>query len=458
MKTFKYLTLLLLGAATFAACSDDDGERGSGAPVIAVQDVAPAMFGDSITFHVNCKDAQGVPLSTLKAALFYGEEEVQNVTLRTKTDGDYTFKMYAPYFKDVPNGTANLTLTLQNIHFTKTETAVPIELKRPEYPALTLVTSSGREYKMLPDATNPYLFKALVASPDSKTVQGYIKVPTAKDAHQLTFGQGTEGVTQDETNPISFVNTARGTFEVTFNVLTYEYTPVYSPETAAQELVFSEADKEFNGELVQGRKYEFVGLDAFADPAWSYDSDFFERDSQGSFTFKAATGNYHITANTTRKGLQIWALKPGSTDPQTLSSDGSGAIWLIGNDGIAKPSFSYISGQGWWTDTDHALCLAPIGNKVYRISLTVGKELRANDINFKFFGQQGWGLEFKGESADAWLQTNNPYFIVGDGTNNHDSGNIYLADGVTLNDGETYVFTIDCSAGIAPATLSVTKQ
>lgn len=93
------------------------------------------------------------------------------------------------------------------------------------------------------------------------------------------------------------------------------------------------------------------------------------------------------------------------------------------------------------------------------MTLTVGKQLKAgNSVNFKFFGQAGWGTEFKGKAADYYLTTTNTTFLVGDGTGGHDDGNIYLQDGLQLTDGETYVFTIDCSKGTSPATLSVQKK
>jgi hypothetical protein len=43
-----------------------------------------------------------------------------------------------------------------------------------------------------------------------------------------------------------------------------------------------------------------------------------------------------------------------------------------------------------------------LSSRVYQITLTVGKQLKADgkEINFKFFGQPDWGIEFKGTAAD----------------------------------------------------------
>ena len=103
--------------------------------------------------------------------------------------------------------------------------------------------------------------------------------------------------------------------------------------------------------------------------------------------------------------------------------------------------------------------MAPVGEKTYQVTFTVGKQLKGGtSTNFKFFGQAGWGTEFKGTAADYHLSSTSDVFLVGDGTGGHDDGNIYLGEGVELMNGETYVLTIDLSAGTNNAVLSVEKK
>lgn len=450
------MTLLCLPMMT--ACSDDDDtSNGDGQPVITVQSVSPAMFGDSITLQVNCKDDGGVALSTLKTSLMYSEETVQTVTTRTKENGDYQVKLFVPFYQNVPDGTAKLKFVLQNIHFTTAEQTVDLALTRPHYSYLTLKTSDNKEYRMTPDADNPYLFRTSVSSPDSKTVLGYVIAPAAdSNGKEITFGQGTNGITDGTIDNISFASTHKGTFECTFNVLTYEYSPVYDPATAAQEIVLSESANTYDGELVQGRNYEFTGLDVVNSGSWFYDSDFFTSNGDGTYKFNAVTGYYHIKANLTRNGFQIWATNADKSTA-SLASDGSGALWIIGDDGIGKPAYSFISGQGWWTDTDHALCLAQVKDKVYQITLTAGKQLRGSSINFKFFGQAGWGIEFHGAADTYHVSSTSDVFLIGDG-NGHDNGNLYLPDGTTLTNGDTYVLTVDLTQGCSNGVLTATKK
>src|SRR6185312_523396 len=102
----------------------------------------------------------------------------------------------------------------------------------------------------------------------------------------------------------------------------------------------------------------------------------------------------------------------------SLQADGTGAVWIIG-EGIGKPSLSSNT-VGW--NTDNALCLAPIGDKKYQITVVAGTTINAEDINFKFFHQKGWGGEFKSPG----ISTTSDVVFIGDGDNGRDSGNLGL--------------------------------
>lgn len=456
----KYMMLALFFLPLLSSCSDDEKE-GEGSPVIVAENLQPAMFGDSITLKVNCSDEAGIPLSTLKAQLCYGDEVVDNVTLRTKTEGEYTVKLYAPFYKNVPDGEAEVRLTLQNIRLAISTKTVTVDLSRPHYEYITLMASDGNQYRLTPDASDPYLFKGTVTS-SSRNVTGYILTPsTGTDNVPQTFGQGTEGVTQGVTDNLTFSSTAAGTFDVWFNVLTYEF----GPQSDIPVITLTDADgaNVYVGEFTQNTVYEITGSDKFAEDSWYYDPDFFQKNADGTFTFLPMSGMYTLKADFTNGGFRVWQMAD-TENTATLSADGSGALWVIGSDCICKPTYAQISGQGWWTDTDHALCLAPIKDKVYQITLTIGKQLQADgsNLNFKFFGQAGWGIEFKGSGGTYYLTTDSNIFAVGDGTTEyqggHDDGNIYLRPGVTLTDGDTYVFTVDLTEGTDKGKLIVEKK
>ena len=108
MKKNSYIILALAGMLSMNSCNDDEFLPGN-----------PSM-------------------ETLKAQLFYGEEQVSETVIRTKTSGnDYTGKIFVPYYANIPNGKATLKYILQNIHFTTTEMTKELALARPDFPYLT---------------------------------------------------------------------------------------------------------------------------------------------------------------------------------------------------------------------------------------------------------------------------------------------------------------------------------
>ena len=134
----------------------------------------------------------------------------------------------------------------------------------------------------------------------------------------------------------------------------------------------------------------------------------------------------------------------------TLQPDGTGAIWIIG-DQVGKPSYT-TNHVGW--EPPKALCMAPIGDKKYRITLVAGESINDEEINFKFFHQKDWGGEYGSQS----LTTESDVVFVGNGTNGRDNGNLGLVENTSLEVGATYVFTVDLSAGNDNAVLTVVKE
>ena len=184
MKKSIYITLALAGILSMNSCNDDEFLPGNPSMEIKAEN-ADALFGDSLPFTIKASDVD-VPLSTLKAQLFYGEEQVSETVIRTKTSGsDYTGKIYIPYYANIPNGKATLKYILQNIHFTTTEQETELTLARPDFPYLTLVDEEGQEYRM--DRQSMYHYS--VSGDFSQKMKAYIKTPkVGEHGNELTFG------------------------------------------------------------------------------------------------------------------------------------------------------------------------------------------------------------------------------------------------------------------------------
>lgn len=454
MKKYKYLLFAFLALPFLGACNDEDTNK-AGNPVMDLKsDLSSAYFGDSLEYTVNCSDEDGVPLSTLKASLYFSGELVGQTTIRTKTEGEYTGKIYIPYLKDIPNGKITLKLALQNIHFTITQKSIDIQLSRPENDSINLITSDGKIYKMLPVSGYPYLYSTTVNS-SSNIINGHFEAPAfGKYGKKQTFGEGDSGVVQDETKNITIVSSHTGAFQVTFNTQTYDYTPAYDPNAPTAVYITQQANV-YVGDFIQGHKYQFAGDATMNESDWFYDTDYFTKNDDGTYTFNAVSGSYTINADFSNKYFRIWPMN--GTNPATTQDDGSGALWIIGSEGINKPFWKTIN-HGWWTGTDSDLALAQVRNKVYQITLTVGQQLDPNNVNFKFFGQPNWGIEFHAKGGNDILTLSSTDFFMGDGTNGGDNGNVYLMPGVTLKEGDTYVFTVDLTNGCANGVVSVTKK
>ncbi|WP_010419722.1 DUF5125 domain-containing protein [Anaerophaga thermohalophila] len=439
-KTIFYLSLLL-PVLFLVSCEED--EEVTGQPELTLNnEVTQAHFGDSIPFSANVRDAEEVPLSTLKVQLFFGDEMVEETVIRTKTEGEYNGKIYVPFLKDIPDGTATLKFVLQNIKFAIEEQSYNVDISRPDYPYLTFVTEQ-EEYQM----NRIDLYHYQVTDNFPQKVKGYIKTPVVDDyGNVITFGWKNGGITQGTDAPITFSNYAAGEYDITFNTFSYEGTPFITLEFAGKEMTMVDDDNyKVELELEQNQTIEVDGIPDIEQ--WWIDPDFFDVNGDGTFTFLPVTGKYRVTANFEFSYFIVEAMQGDGL--ATLQDDGSGALWIIGTD-IGKPSL--INEVGW--NPDKALCMSQITPKKYQVTVIAGESVNAVAINFKFFHQKGWGGEYKNDN----LTTNSDIVFVGDGTNGRDPGNLGLVEGVTLAEGATYVFEVDITAGKANAVLSVLEQ
>lgn len=442
MKKYIGLVLFFCGSLFITACDDDDKNPGN--PVMKIQTtIGSAYMGDSLAFDVNVEDAS-VPLSTVKAQLFFNDEKVSETVIRTKTNGTYNGKIHVPYYANIPNGKANLKFILQNINFTTTEEVYEVAVSRPDFPYLTFVSEKG-EYRMERSAAYSY---AVTATFPQK-IKGYFKSPAMGDnGNEITFGWSNDAIVEATTDRIPFSNTTGGEYTITFNSLDYTAAPFIIAYTVNGQVMQRVDDSNYaiDLSLKQGDKVTVEGFEDFN--SWWIDPSFFKTDEAGELSFMPIDGSYRITANTSLSYLVVEALS--GKDPASLQADGSGALWIIG-DGIGKPSVS-TNAVGW--DTNKALCMAAMGNKKYSIVVEAGKTIKANDINFKFFHQKGWGGEYKNET----LRTESDLIFVGDGTNGRDPGNLGIQEGKVLETGARYILTVDLSEGNDKALLIVTKE
>lgn len=448
MKRSIYIILALAGILAMNSCSDDEFLSGNPDMEFITGKVS-ALYGDSLPFTIKASDID-VPLSTLKAKLFYGEEQVSETVIRTKTSGsDYSGKVFVPYYPNIIDGRATLKFVLQNIHFTTTEMEQEVVLSRPDFPYVTLVDEMGEEYLMKRQS----LYNYSVTGRFPQDLKAYIKTPkVGENGNELTFGWDNDNLLAEgkNVNPITFSGTAKEPYEVTFNALTYEVTPLVNVLFDGEKMIAQDANTYLiQKSFTQGQSIVVSGIDM---NGWWINPDYFTKESDGMLTFLPMDGKYRVVANMKQKYFGVTRMD--GDKEATLSEDGHGAIWLLGW-GVGSPSLDYQFG---WNE-GQAYCVPEISSKKYQFMVTAGPEhgssigqrIRTDYLGCKFYFQNAWGGEFSNSNQLTVAAGSESLIKV------LDSGNIEFADGASLEEGATYVLTVDLTAGVTKGVVSLRK-
>lgn len=165
----------------------------------------------------------------------------------------------------------------------------------------------------------------------------------------------------------------------------------------------------------------------------------------GKYKVNVVSGDYCVAII---PGLNYIKLFPGTFEaPGTWENNK--ALWIIGG-GIGKPSVA-ANNSNWGANLLNSIPVSQVEENIYKVTLTMGREL--SDINFKFFGQYGWGTEFMHEDLtiveNDYIRMNQPECILlyeADGTLtiNHggDDGNIW-SNGSGMANNDKITLTID---------------
>ena len=441
MKHIKTLACILAMGSLMVACKDDD-VKNPGNPVMEITgDLGSACFGDTLRFDIKASDAQ-VPLSTIHAELYFDSELVDEQVVRTKVSGEtYQVEIDVPYIANIPDGQATLRLYLQNINFTITEQIYNVNISHADFPYLTFVADNGTEYRM--DRVSMYNYE--VTDRFQAEMPGKIVAPAVGDLDEVTFGYEGSEIKVGGEGSIPFTNGAAGNYTISFNTFTMEGAPFTELFINGNQLE-QVADGVFRidvNNLAKGSSLTLAGFPNFDE--WWLNPDYFKANDDGTFSFMAYDGNYRFIANTNLKYIQVVKLAAGS--PATLNADGTGLPWILG-DNIGYPSLS--NAPGW--NEGRGIPMAPQSETVYQVTVVGGRNISVSGINFKIFGQDGWGTEFTGDM----LTSESNLIGVGTGDDGHDNGNLYLKDGVELEANIIYVITLDCTNGINNAILTTT--
>lgn len=440
MKYIKTLAFTLALAGLMVSCKDDD-VKNPGNPVMDITgNLGNACFGDTLRFDVKASDAQ-VPLSTIHAELYFDSEMVAEQVIRTKENGaTYPVAIYIPYIANIPDGAATLRLTLQNINFTITEETYQVNITHADYPYLTFVSEEGTQYTM--QRVSMYNYE--VTDNFAAQMPGKIVAPAAGGAtDEVVWGYESSEIKVGASKSIPFTNGGAGEYTISFNTFTMEGSP-FTSLSINGVMLEQISDNTYEADLTNLAKGDVLTMEGFPNfEEWWLNPDYFESNPDGTYSFMAYDGNYRFIADTKLQYFQVVKLMGGA--PGTLNEDGTGLPWILGSN-IGYPNLN--NAPGW--NPGKGIAMAPVSDKVYQVTVIGGENISVSSIDFKIFGQDGWGTELTG----TMLTSQSELIGVGTGDNGHDNGNLFLNEGVELEANVIYVIKLDLTGGINNAVLT----
>ena len=232
-----------------------------------------------------------------------------------------------------------------------------------------------------------------------------------------------------------------------------EYVPTNFPTFNGANMTKAGNNYYYEASLTQGGEFTIGNATAVDMDINSAYVDEFAATNQGNgkFKFNAISGYYTVMLMPTMNYVKIF---PGFYEsPGTFNNDK--ALWIIGSD-IGQPT-SAQNNSNWSASLQNSIPVAQVSDNIYKIAFTYGKELTG--VNFKFFGQYGWGTEFHGE--DLLMEPNDYFYVntpqgewVYDENGNEiyqrggDDGNIF-SNGTPLGKGDKVTLTIDLNGFVA---------
>lgn len=438
MKKHYLQCLMLVGLITVSSCNDknDEFDDVGTSTIVSLETPTSGYMGDSIAITFKVADDGGIPLSTSKIQLLYGDEIVSERIILTGQPGEYTGKIQIPFLKNIPDGDATLKLRLVNARYAPDVKEANIAVSRPQYPYLLLKVADGRELRMTPMSgkRNQYAVTANFLSEQS----AYIVAPKyGEHGNEMSFGNADGKITNGVSNNIEFTSDTEGEYQITFNTMTFEGTPFI--KFALNEQEFNKRDDDHwyvDMDLQQGQDIQITGLKGDYVNYW-IDPTFFnvkKNTNRKVLKFRAMNGRYRVTVNKNLKYFNVDMLN--GTSLSTFDKEkGEGTLWLLGGGGIGKPSWS-SNGINWGPNDDKSICVAQLQKGKHQIILEAGRNLKTDDVNFKFFGQNTWGAEMN----SAQITTTSPFVRINPGPS--DDGNIFGGSKPFVS-GKFYILTLD---------------
>ncbi len=439
-------------ALGLSSCNDKNDEFDDKGSVQVVSIVAPSTvnMGDSVEIKYSIK-ANVFRANQSKIQLYLGGEMVSERMMTTPENGEYSSKIYIPYYKGIEDQEVTVKVRTQNERFAAATAEQTMQLVRPKYDKLYLVDSEGKRHVMLPSASDPFLFTVTDEFP-SELYATIVAPAYGENGNEIVFGSSDGAITNGVTDNINFSADEDSKYTVTFNTKTYQGTPFIKFAVNGVEFVKVDNNNfKVDGELKQGQDIEITGLKSDYANYW-INPTFFEvvKGTNGKkLRFRGQTGQYRITCDKSKKYFRVLPLGSDGSSLADLTKNEPG-VWVIGDGNIGFPSYK-SNKSNWGPKETNAIPFCPMGNNIYELVLLAGTNLNPGSINYKCFYQNGWGTEFVyGNYASC--DGVQPYFVV-----NPSDGNIKKGS-AGITSGKYYRLRMDLSNGPKKTVLTCTEE
>lgn len=441
-------------------------------PVITSHETTEvAYMGDSIPLTTTVNG--DYPLSSIKVAFFRGDEKISERLIPVKEGGAYTNRLLVPFVKGIADGTAEIQVMVKNRNFNYATAIFPIQVTRPKFPYLTLKTAQG-DYRMDPVAGEPYLYAITRAFPSTK-LNALIEAPAyGENGNRFYFGGKTiiANATDQDSIPFQTGSAPGVPFTVSFDTRSFEGKPFLKPAFGNIEFpAFVANTAVIEHDFIQNQS---IIIDGFTDISqWWINPSFMDRNSDGSYKFRAASGKYRVTAD---QNLRYFKIEPmnGNVLADFNATTKTGGVWInggIGDQAGSAPAerlgFPSMTSNATLWNAERNAAMAPMGNGIYQVKLIAGSTLFLSNVS----GSNA-GIAFYQNSRSM----GNPFNLVlaqtlygSPGSPNSTAGSArfelkpanassvgpFIATGSnrSLGNGRTYVFTLDTK--VTPASVVI---
>lgn len=412
----KRMTSILLGGAALlfmaglAGCEQQNQEPDSVALEIVGHSIAEsAFFGETIEFSVTMPEDAAV--QSLTAAIIYGGKQLVSSTVREGSAGTFAGTLSVPYTKNIEDGEYDVMfMALGATSSERAEKTVKISLAHPEFTSVVLAAVDGTRYELAADEETPSFWS--LKTPLPAELSGKFEAKDAEGTAYVFGGAGIDNVEFGNSSDIEFYSYDAPVELATigFDVRSFAVT---IPLNATYVVVPETVDVANPGTIdVEFKKGQVVVFENLGD-LW-VDVDFFDRNDDGTYTFRAEGGYYRLTNQSDWGALRTERVTANGA-LATFDWDENGnitvneAIWCHGNYNYGKPDKRAVRSGRVFSDWDtyDGYCMAKIDDYKYQITLRV-----YNYASWKFFKTKlEWG-DITSANYDMANSTIDKCFII----------------------------------------------